>query len=54
MSIFGRPIIVLNSRKAINDLLEVKSGIYSDRPIFPMAGELYVPERVQNLASNLL
>lgn len=44
MSAFGRPIIVLNSRKAINDLLENKSGIYSDRPVLPMAGELYVPK----------
>lgn len=44
VSVFGRPIIVLNSRKAINDLLENKSGIYSDRPVLPMAGELYVPK----------
>ncbi|KAF9456686.1 cytochrome P450 [Collybia nuda] len=40
VSIFGRPIIILNSRKAISDLLEAKSGIYSDRPVLPMAGEL--------------
>jgi hypothetical protein len=40
VSVFGQSIIVLNSMTAINDLFEKRSGIYSDRPILPMAGEL--------------
>ena len=40
LSVFGRPIIVLNSANAALDLLEKRSSIYSDRPRMPMAGEL--------------
>ncbi|KAF5377278.1 hypothetical protein D9615_006445 [Tricholomella constricta] len=40
VSAFGRPLIILNSTKAITDLLEKRSGIYSDRPVLPMAGEM--------------
>ncbi|KAG9225725.1 hypothetical protein CCMSSC00406_0009322 [Pleurotus cornucopiae] len=29
--IFGQPTIILNSRKAVNDLLSVRSSLYSDR-----------------------
>ncbi|KZT41676.1 cytochrome P450 [Sistotremastrum suecicum HHB10207 ss-3] len=32
LSIFGKPIIVLNSRHAIKELLVKRSAIYSDRP----------------------
>lgn len=40
VSAFGQPLIILNSTNAITDLLEKRSGIYSDRPILPMAGEM--------------
>ena len=36
----GNNILVLNSMKAINDLLEKKGSIYSDRPSFTVVGEL--------------
>lgn len=42
VSAFGQPLIILNSTKAITDLLEKRSGIYSDRPTLPMAGEMCV------------
>ncbi|KAJ8699036.1 hypothetical protein PTI98_002193 [Pleurotus ostreatus] len=29
--VFGQPTIILNSRKAVNDLLSVRSSLYSDR-----------------------
>ncbi|RDB28846.1 O-methylsterigmatocystin oxidoreductase [Hypsizygus marmoreus] len=40
VSVFGQPIIILNSITAINDLFEKRSGIYASRPTLPMAGEL--------------
>ncbi|KAF9556698.1 cytochrome P450 [Agrocybe pediades] len=36
----GNRIIVLNSLKAVHDLLEMRARIYSDRPTFTMIGEL--------------
>ncbi|KAL4264187.1 cytochrome P450 family protein [Pleurotus pulmonarius] len=39
-SIFGKPTIVLNSRKAVNDLLLARSLLYSDRPTSTMINEL--------------
>lgn len=42
ISFFGRPVIILNSAKALADLLEKRSAIYSDRPVFPFAGEMSV------------
>ncbi|KAF4621149.1 hypothetical protein D9613_000281 [Agrocybe pediades] len=36
----GNRIIVLNSLKAVHDLLEMRASIYSDRPAFTMIGEL--------------
>ncbi|KAF9022878.1 cytochrome P450 [Hymenopellis radicata] len=38
--VFGQPIIVLNSFKAVSDLLEKRSNNYSARPVFHMADEL--------------
>ena len=40
-NVFGQHIVVLNSHKVAQDLLNKRSGIYSDRPPFVM-GELYV------------
>ncbi|KAJ3758757.1 cytochrome P450 [Lentinula raphanica] len=37
---FGQSMIVLNSAKAIFDLLERKGGLYSDRPRVVMAGDM--------------
>ena len=31
----GKDIVVLNTVKAIKDLLEKRGDIYSDRPVFP-------------------
>ena len=36
----GNNILVLNSMKAINDLLEKRGSIYSDRPSFTVVGDL--------------
>jgi cytochrome P450 len=38
--IFGRNVVVLNTFKAANDLLEARSNIYSDRPMAWMYKEL--------------
>jgi hypothetical protein len=38
----GHPIIVLNSEKAVKELADKRSAIYSDRPRFVMYGELCV------------
>jgi len=40
LSVIGQSFIILSSRKAIDDLLEKRGAIYSDRPIVPMAGDL--------------
>ncbi|KII86264.1 hypothetical protein PLICRDRAFT_55999 [Plicaturopsis crispa FD-325 SS-3] len=40
VTILGKPLIIINSVKAAIDLMDKKSSIYSDRPVFPMAGEL--------------
>ena len=39
ISALGKHIIILNSVKAANDLLERRSAIYSDRPYLPMLHE---------------
>ncbi|KAF9266555.1 cytochrome P450 [Marasmius fiardii PR-910] len=36
----GNKVLVLNSLSTINDLLHKRSGVYSQRPIFTVAGEL--------------
>ncbi|KAI0741290.1 cytochrome P450 [Daedaleopsis nitida] len=36
LQILGRPIIILNSVDAVNDLLEGRAEIYSCRPVFPI------------------
>ncbi|KAF7369886.1 Cytochrome p450 [Mycena sanguinolenta] len=40
LNLVGDTVIVLNSLRAVDDLLENKSGIYSDRPPFPMLNDL--------------
>ncbi|KAF8729783.1 cytochrome P450 family, partial [Rhizoctonia solani] len=36
LELFGQKIVVLNSAEAASDLLDKRSGIYSDRPSIPM------------------
>ncbi|KAF8584806.1 cytochrome P450 [Ramaria rubella] len=40
VNILGQNIVVLNTAKAVTDLLERRSRIYSDRPRFVMSGEI--------------
>ncbi|KAF8803765.1 cytochrome P450 [Phlegmacium glaucopus] len=40
VTVLGQPIIIINSAKVANDMLDKKSVIYSDRPVLQMAGEL--------------
>ncbi|KAF8314415.1 cytochrome P450 [Clavulina sp. PMI_390] len=50
LSVFGRPMIILNSLEAINDLLVKRSSIYSDRPRAVMAGKIMGVGRTTPLA----
>ena len=43
--IFRRPLLVLNSLRAAQDLLEKKSANFSDRPRLILLAELYVFQR---------
>lgn len=40
LNVLRTKIVVLNSEKAINDLLNERGNIYSDRPELVVAGEL--------------
>ncbi|KDN35871.1 hypothetical protein RSAG8_11233, partial [Rhizoctonia solani AG-8 WAC10335] len=40
LSIFGRPLVVVNSMQIASDLLDKRSANYSERPTFEMAGEI--------------
>ncbi|KZV89528.1 cytochrome P450 [Exidia glandulosa HHB12029] len=40
LRVLGRDVVILNSAKAVNDLLEQRSAIYSNRPRFVMANEV--------------
>jgi len=46
VTVFGRPLIILNSSKVAMDILDKKSLKYSDWPVMPMGGELCVTSRV--------
>lgn len=46
VTVFGRPLIIVNSVKIAMDMLEKKSSKYSDRPIMPMGGELCATSQV--------
>ena len=47
LNVLGTRILVLNSQKAINDLLDKRGNIYSDRPVFTAVGELMGLNRVR-------
>ena len=40
VSVFGQPMIIVNSSKTAMDMMDKKSAIYSDRPVMQMGGEL--------------
>ncbi|KDR83471.1 hypothetical protein GALMADRAFT_645322 [Galerina marginata CBS 339.88] len=40
VTVVGQPLIILNSARVASDMLDKKSGIYSDRPVLQMGGEL--------------
>ncbi|KAJ7697675.1 hypothetical protein B0H17DRAFT_1130277 [Mycena rosella] len=40
VTVFGQHIVILNSLKAATEMLDKKSSVYSDRPVFQMYGEL--------------
>jgi hypothetical protein len=47
LEVLGKPIVILSSEQAASDLLDKRSGIYSDRPAFPLiqkSVKLSVPE----------
>lgn len=43
ISLLGQHVVILNSVKAVTDLFERRSALYSSRPQSTMASELYVP-----------
>ena len=45
----GQSIVVLNSKQAIDDLLEKRGNLYSDRPRYTVVGELMGLDRVRPL-----
>jgi hypothetical protein len=40
LSVFGQPILVLNSYKVVNDLFTKRFANYSDRPVTVLAGQM--------------
>jgi len=42
VTVFGKTVVVINELQTAIDLLDQRSTIYSGRPIFTFAGEMYV------------
>lgn len=40
INILGQPMIIINSAKVVEDLLEKRSSVYSDRPVFTFVGDI--------------
>ena len=40
VTILGKPMIIISSAKVVEDLLEKRSTIYSNRPVFTCVGEI--------------
>ncbi|KAJ6552768.1 cytochrome P450 [Mycena capillaripes] len=40
LTVFGQTMVIINSMKVAEDLLDVRGAIFSDRPVMPMGGEL--------------
>lgn len=53
LNVLGTKILVLNSHKAVTDLLEKRGNVYSDRPVFIAVGELMGLNRVRSLYCSL-
>ncbi|KAF8879055.1 cytochrome P450 [Infundibulicybe gibba] len=52
VSVFGQPIIIINSLKPAVEILSIKGKIYSDRPQLAMGGELIGWKNVTALERN--
>jgi hypothetical protein len=52
VEVVGKPMVLLNSAEAVNELMGNRSAIYSDRPRFPLI-DLYAsfPSRPQSRAA---
>ncbi|TFK41783.1 cytochrome P450 [Crucibulum laeve] len=50
LDVAGRSLVVINSMKIANDLLDKRSSIYSDRPILPMLHDLMGWEWLMSMA----
>ena len=40
VNVLGQPIVILNSAKVTFEMLDKKSSLYSDRPVFRVASEM--------------
>lgn len=40
VTLLGKPLVILNSSHVADEMLDKKSSIYSDRPVFPVCGEV--------------
>ncbi|KAG0705558.1 cytochrome P450 [Suillus ampliporus] len=49
IEVLGQRIIVVNSIKTAKDMLDKKGAMYSDRPVFPVGGELCGWKRILTL-----
>ncbi|KZT69855.1 cytochrome P450 [Daedalea quercina L-15889] len=45
-NLLGKHLVILNSSNVADEMLDKKSAIYSDRPVFPVAGEVIGWERI--------
>lgn len=52
MNALGTRVIIINDLQSAIDLLETRSAIYSNRPVFPFAGEMYAQNGVVYPASS--
>jgi hypothetical protein len=48
LRVLGHHILVLNSLQTINDLLDKRAKIYSNRPVFTVLGELMGLEKASS------
>ncbi|KAG2356983.1 cytochrome P450 [Suillus spraguei] len=49
IEVWGQHIVVVNSVKTAMDMMDNKSAVYSDRPIFPVGGELIGWNKIMTL-----
>ncbi|CCM01198.1 uncharacterized protein FIBRA_03246 [Fibroporia radiculosa] len=46
LTLFGQPIVILNSMKHVTELLDRRSALYSDRPTLTVAGKMVGWDRI--------